>query len=169
MPKPVARLSDPGSHGGAIASASSSISANGLRIARVGDIYACPKHGKNPIVSGVHSVFGQGKHVAHVGSKTACGATITAGSPDTFVGDDSVDSHEVPATTGNRYFIIVDENDQPIADAEYVITGPGGREYPGVTDENGHTSTVYGTIGDEISVKVLSIPDEFDNYLKIID
>jgi uncharacterized Zn-binding protein involved in type VI secretion len=85
--KPVARLGDAGSHGGVITTASSTILVNGKRMARIGDTYGCPEHGPNPIVTGASHVFGQGQLVAHVGSKTACGATIIEGSPDTFVGN----------------------------------------------------------------------------------
>lgn len=85
--KGVARVGDTGSHGGTIITGASTISVNGRKIARVGDIYACPIHGNNPIISGARSFFGEGKLVAHVGSKTACGAVITSGSPNTFTDD----------------------------------------------------------------------------------
>ncbi|MFJ7281345.1 PAAR domain-containing protein [Pseudomonas sp. NPDC099000] len=69
--KPVARLGDPGSHGGNISTGSSPIFVNTLPIALVGDIYSCPLHGSNPITTGAPHVFGLGKDVAHVGSLTA--------------------------------------------------------------------------------------------------
>jgi uncharacterized Zn-binding protein involved in type VI secretion len=85
--KGVARKGDTGSHGGTITTGSGKVFVNDRPMARVGDTYACPKHGNNPIISGVQTVFGEGMLAAHVGSKTACGATITSGSPDTFVDD----------------------------------------------------------------------------------
>jgi uncharacterized Zn-binding protein involved in type VI secretion len=85
MPQ-VARLGDTGSHGGAIVSGSPNTTVNGLPVARVGDTYACPIHGPNPIVSGSPRAFANGRNIAHIGSATACGATITSGSPNTFVG-----------------------------------------------------------------------------------
>ena len=91
--KGVARLGDPGSHGGMIITGANSISVNGRQMARVGDTYACPIHGNNPIASGVQNFLGEGKLVAHVGSLTACGAVIISGSPDTFV-DDSFSIHD---------------------------------------------------------------------------
>ena len=87
--KGVARLGDSGSHGGAIITGATTIIVNNRPMARVGDIYACPTHGTNPIISGVRSGFAEGMLVAHVGSKTACGAVIISGSPDT-IADDSV-------------------------------------------------------------------------------
>ena len=82
----VARLTDTGSHGGAIVTGSPNCLVNGLPVARVGDTYACPIHGGNPITSGAPAAFVNGRNIAHVGSKTACGATIVTGSPNTFVG-----------------------------------------------------------------------------------
>lgn len=94
--KPVARVGDAGSHGGAITTGSSTILVNDKPMARVGDTYACPEHGPNPIVTGAPFIFGPDQLVAHVGSKTACGATITSGSPDTFV--DELKATVVPSS-----------------------------------------------------------------------
>lgn len=84
--KPIARTGDTGSHGGAIIDGCSNIRANNRPIALVGSIYNCPVHGPNPIITGAQSVFGNDLLVAHIGSKTACGAIITSGSPDVFIG-----------------------------------------------------------------------------------
>lgn len=140
--KPVARVGDPGSHGGVITSGASTIVVNGRPIARVGDIYACPKHGPNPIVTGAPHVFGQGQLVAHVGSKTACGAEIISGSPDTFVGTPAM-SHSQYLLTEFLYettfveFQLLNENDEPIPNEVYIITLPNGKETNGVLDEKG--------------------------------
>ena len=56
--KPVARVGDTGSHGGSITTGSNSIFVNSKPIARVGDIYNCPEHGPNPIVTGAPYIFG---------------------------------------------------------------------------------------------------------------
>ena len=85
--KGIARQGDTGSHGGEIVTGSDTIVVNGRPLARVGDTYACPIHGNNPIISGAQSVFAEGVLVAHVGSMTACGAVITSGSPNTIVDD----------------------------------------------------------------------------------
>jgi len=77
----IARIADQGSHGGVIVSASPDVFADGRGVARIGDQYACPIHGTNPIVTGSPDVFANGRAVARVGDATACGATIVTGSP----------------------------------------------------------------------------------------
>ena len=79
--KPVARVGDTGSHGGSIIDGSPAVRANNRPIALVGSTYNCPVHGPNPIVTGAPYILGNDVLVAHVGSKTACGAEITSGSP----------------------------------------------------------------------------------------
>ncbi|MBF6043187.1 MULTISPECIES: PAAR domain-containing protein [Pseudomonas] len=140
--KPVARLGDPGSHGGAITTGSSPIFVNSLPIALVGDTYSCPIHGSNPITTGAPHVFGLGKEVAHVGSKTACGATITAGSPDTFVGNagSSSTSSFFSEFLKERTFVefqLLNEKEEPIPHEEYVLTLSDGVVVTGVLDGEG--------------------------------
>lgn len=78
----VARLGDPGSHGGAIVTASPDTDCDGgIPVARRGDTYACPIHGPNPIVQGSPTTDVNSRPVARVGDATACGAVIAAGSP----------------------------------------------------------------------------------------
>jgi uncharacterized Zn-binding protein involved in type VI secretion len=84
MPQAV-RLGDIGSHGGVVSTGSPDTFVNSRPVARVGDIYDCPVHGPNPIVEGSGDVFVNGNAVARVGDTTACGATLTEGSPDTLV------------------------------------------------------------------------------------
>lgn len=50
-------------------------------IARLGDKHICPIHGTNVIVSAPSRSTCDGKPIATVGDKTACGATIISGSP----------------------------------------------------------------------------------------
>lgn len=50
-----------------------------LPVARLGDKHVCPIHGPNVIVSGGTALV-DGRPVARVGDKTACGAVITLGS-----------------------------------------------------------------------------------------
>lgn len=83
----IARKGDPGSHGGVILDGSPTFGVNSRDVARVGDLYGCPEHGPNAIVSGSPDFYADGRKVARVGDPTACGAVITAGSPDTFVND----------------------------------------------------------------------------------
>lgn len=50
-----------------------------LPIARIGDKHICPAHGPNVIVEGGTAII-NGRAVARVGDKTACGAVIIKGS-----------------------------------------------------------------------------------------
>ena len=84
MAKLVARLGDPGSHGGAIITSAAKTSAESKRIARIGDIYDCPRHGPNPIVSGAGTRTVEGAKVALDGSLTECGAVIQATATATY-------------------------------------------------------------------------------------
>lgn len=77
----VARLGDPGSHGGAIVTASADTDCDGIAVARKGDTYACPLHGPNPIVTGSPTTDVNSRAIARVGDATACGAVIVSGSP----------------------------------------------------------------------------------------
>jgi uncharacterized Zn-binding protein involved in type VI secretion len=84
--KPVARLGDTGTHGGAIITGSPNVWVNGRPVARVGDIYACPFHGLNPIIKGSNRTWANQLELARIGDPTACGATIATGSENTFDG-----------------------------------------------------------------------------------
>lgn len=82
MPK-VARLGDTSSHGGTIITASSDIKANGIGVARDGDLHSCPipTHGVTPLSSGSTTKV-NGRSVIRVGDTAGCGAAIVSGSPD---------------------------------------------------------------------------------------
>lgn len=86
MPR-VARIGDAGSHGGEIVSGSPNVNCNRIPAARVGDTYACPIHGPNPIVAGSPTVRLNSRDVARIGDPTACGAVIVEGSPNVTAGD----------------------------------------------------------------------------------
>jgi uncharacterized Zn-binding protein involved in type VI secretion len=80
MTYPVSRVGDTSDHGGTIITGSPSMIIEGRAVARVTDIFACPIHGNNPIVTSlVMHTQDEGKAVAHIGSKTQCGAIITTG------------------------------------------------------------------------------------------
>jgi uncharacterized Zn-binding protein involved in type VI secretion len=153
--KPVAKVGDVGSHGGAITTGSSTIFVNDKPMARVGDTYACPKHGPNPIVTGAPSVFGQRQLVAHIGSKTACGAFITSGSPDTFVdapiSGNSVDEVYIGAGDFSEQFRLVnDSTGKPLIGVAYRIRTQSGLTHEGKTDNDGKTVRVYTKEAEEI-------------------
>lgn len=84
--KPVARIGDTGSHGGAIVTGSPNVTVNVIPIARVGDTYLCSIHGPNPIVQGSLKTTANNLQIARIGDPTACGATIMSGSLNTFDG-----------------------------------------------------------------------------------
>ncbi|NNA55717.1 PAAR domain-containing protein [Pseudomonas koreensis] len=161
--KPVARLGDPGSHGGNITTGSSPIFVNSMPVALVGDTYSCPVHGSNPITTGAPHVFGLGKDVAHVGSQTACGATITAGSPDTLVGESgggspiSFFSQFLKETTFVE-FQLLNEKDEQIANEAYELTLPDGTLMTGVLDGNGFVH-VAGIPRGSCSIKFPKLED----------
>lgn len=80
----IVRIGDPGSHGGVVVTGSPDVDVNGIPMARIGDTYACPIHGPNPIVTGSPDSDANSRAIARVGDLTACGATLVDGSPDTF-------------------------------------------------------------------------------------
>ncbi len=140
---PVARIGDTGSHGGAIGSGSSIIQANGKQIALVGDIYNCPIHGPNPIVTGAENVYGKNRKIAHIGSKTACGAVITSGFPNVFIGIH--ESYEITDKENitNKYdeqIVAIDNiTGRPICYYPFFIETEEGTIYKGRTDDSGKT------------------------------
>ena len=145
--KPVARVGDTGSHGGTIINGSPTIRANNRPIALVGSTYSCPVHGPNPIVTGAQSVFGNDFLVAHVGSKTACGAEITSGSPDVFI-HVPLSEKLVEAVVGvgkysEQFCVISDMTGEPLIGIEYCIVTQKGHIYEGKTDHEGKTVRVY--------------------------
>lgn len=88
MSAPIVTIGSPSDHGGKVISASGSITSDGKQVACLGDMHFCPQtypngapHGVTPIVSDCATTFtSDGKPVAKVGCKAACGATINAGS-----------------------------------------------------------------------------------------
>lgn len=73
--KKIARIGDPGSHGGALTIASTKSTINGSKIAVQGDKYNCPTHGmQNVTATGLLKI--NGKKVIRQGDLAACGATI---------------------------------------------------------------------------------------------
>lgn len=86
MSQRVCRLGDTSSHGGAVASASPDTYCNGIRVARLGDSFACPLHGLQTIASASTTVFVNNRGVARIGDSISCGAVLSSGSPDTWAG-----------------------------------------------------------------------------------
>lgn len=76
----VVRLGDTSSHGGAVISAASRTYLAGVRVARKGDLHACPipGHGVTPIVTGAEGCLVEGQPVAREGDVAGCGAVLVA-------------------------------------------------------------------------------------------
>lgn len=81
-----ARVGDAISHGGAITSGSPNVFVNVLAVARLGDSVTCDIHGSQTITSASLISRANFLGIARVGDSVSCGATITTGSPNTFVG-----------------------------------------------------------------------------------
>lgn len=52
------------------------------RVARIGDPVWCAEHGMTSIITGIPTFVCEGKPIATVGDRTACGATIITGAPN---------------------------------------------------------------------------------------
>jgi len=72
----IVRRGDAGSHGGSVVTGAEKWRAEGAAIARVGDLYACPLHGVNPIVEGSPRWRCEDADIARHGDRTACGAAL---------------------------------------------------------------------------------------------
>lgn len=86
MAGPIAKMGDMTSHGGVIISGAARTLVEGVPVARMGDLHACPiqGHAVNPIISGSPSTLVEGAPVARMGDMTACGATIISSSTTTM-------------------------------------------------------------------------------------
>ena len=86
MSGPQARLGDISSHGGVIIASASRTLANGIPVARMGDLHSCPipGHGVTPIITGSLTTITEGKPNARIGDMTGCGAVIVTGSMNTI-------------------------------------------------------------------------------------
>jgi len=75
MSRPVARLGDPSNHGGVIISSASRTMVNGILVARMGDLHACPLlgHGITPIITGSDKTLVEGEPIARVSDSAGCG------------------------------------------------------------------------------------------------
>lgn len=61
-------------------SGSPRVTANGVGVARAGDLHVCPipGHGITPIINGSSRVMADGAPVAYEGCTTGCGAALIA-------------------------------------------------------------------------------------------
>ena len=102
--KPIARLGDTSDHGGVIISSASITRVNGILVARVGDLHACPipGHGVTSILDGSSKFTCEGAITAVVESLCGCGARIVSGSPNSFA---PYDGTAVPPETDTRIIL----------------------------------------------------------------
>lgn len=71
------------------ASGSPNVNANGRSVMRVGDPFVphgCPKPHGVVAATGYGKVITNGRPTVRISSKTACGATVVAGSPNVLLG-----------------------------------------------------------------------------------
>ncbi|CDL82561.1 PAAR domain-containing protein [Xenorhabdus szentirmaii] len=81
--KAVILLNDTTDHGGKVITAIGGYTYQGVPVAGVGDMVACPTClGTYPIVEGTELLKSQGKLIALEGMKTACGAKLIASQKD---------------------------------------------------------------------------------------
>jgi uncharacterized Zn-binding protein involved in type VI secretion len=88
MATAVVRLGDVSDHGGTIISASTNVFANGIGVARNGDMHSCPipGHGITPMSSD-STVKVNGQSVVRVNiDQAGCGAVFNAASPSVNAG-----------------------------------------------------------------------------------
>jgi uncharacterized Zn-binding protein involved in type VI secretion len=149
--KPVARLGDKISHGGQIITASDDTTADGIKVARVGDKAACAKHGTVTIVTGAGALTTNNKLTARIGDKTSCGATIVTGSSQRVIGDDTGSASDTPApsaafTKPPDYPVKVDPATEKKNNASHAayIANPSASRNP-VAAENGVKESYAGT------------------------
>lgn len=78
MTKQFIVLGDASSHGGAVQTATTGFTSNGIPVAGHGDTLACPIHGPVAIQSSGHGMKANGKTPARDGDTASCGATLIA-------------------------------------------------------------------------------------------
>ncbi|MFK1566675.1 PAAR domain-containing protein [Pseudomonas aeruginosa] len=78
MTKPFIVLGDTSSHGGAVQTATTGFTDNGIPVAGHGDMLACPIHGPVAIQASGSGMQANGKTPARDGDTAACGASLIA-------------------------------------------------------------------------------------------
>lgn len=78
------RIGDSCTHGAVVITGDGIRITDGRKVARRGDLVACPIHGINPIVTVTTTpLITSSPDTSHIGSIAACGAVIITGSPHT--------------------------------------------------------------------------------------
>jgi uncharacterized Zn-binding protein involved in type VI secretion len=168
----IIRQGDKTSHGGTVIEGSPSDICHGKAIAFIGHKTVCPQcKGNFPIIEGAPTTTFYGKGVALAGMKTACGAVLIASQLTDIVehgggNDGSAPARPVKSQSASNPNQKTTEITQSVSSADafafdlffrvqhddtgknmpgvpYKITLDDGREFKGVTDENGNTQKVY--------------------------
>lgn len=79
-------LGDKTTHGGEVISASSTMIVNGKRVALVGDLVSCPRHGVNAITDGCPDWSEDGRAYVVNGCQSECGCEVISSAPDCAAG-----------------------------------------------------------------------------------
>lgn len=181
MPE-IIRKGDPTSHGGTVLEGSLLDICMGQPIAYIGHLVHCPKcRGNFPIAEGVTTTTFYGKGVAVAGMKTSCGAILIATQFTDTVdwggggGDSGSTAAAVqeslasfaakdtealtPISTSPSYDLFFhvkhDSTGNSLSNMPYKITLDDGREFQGVTDNNGHTEKVFS---DSAQIAKIEVP-----------
>jgi len=56
---------------------------------------------------------------------------------------------------GDRYFIVVDAQDQPLANVDYVLTDASGAKHAGTSDNSGRTRLIERPLNEILSIEIL--------------
>ena len=161
----VIRLGDPTTHGGAVVSAASNYSMDGIPVARMGDVCTCPIPGHSgcTIVEGDPAWTVGGIPVALEGHLTSCGAAListfgrlgrshessaaaetqalASSSPAANLRNKAKDA----AQYDDRYIINCASTGEALKFVEYAIRRADGSIEHGTTDDQGHTHLLAAT------------------------
>lgn len=162
---------DKTTHGGTVLAGSPFSDCDGIPIARMGDMVACPKcKGVFPISQGDQSTIIDGAPVAYHGCKTACGATLissqirtltepssgappgapSSGAVEGFgaIGSGMAAVYEEESLDGaderfqGRFKLVSAEDGEPISGEAVRVRSTGGLYLTGTTDAEGFTQWV---------------------------
>ncbi|WP_420210887.1 PAAR domain-containing protein [Burkholderia aenigmatica] len=78
MTRPLIVLGDTSSHGGAVQTATTGLTANGIPVAGHGDTLQCPIHGPVSLQASGGGMQSNGKAPVRDGDTATCGATLIA-------------------------------------------------------------------------------------------
>ncbi|WP_133683689.1 PAAR domain-containing protein [Paludibacterium purpuratum] len=154
----IIRVGDLTSHGGQVVEGFETLTVYGKKAAGIGHHGFCPLC-KRPfvIVGGAENFTYFGKNVALEGMYTSCGAQLIASQGEATVDDSAGSGGTASSATAqsaskrmlsrpdsmfNDKFQLRDEDDLPLANAEYTIFRADGSKESGKTDGSGHTHMI---------------------------